>query len=188
MSQSFDSEPQFPTDLAEVYLTEVVRSSQRIHAGAAAFQLEAPHKIETTCKNDMEGPPLKTVIFPSPPESERFATYASSFVEALLDHVVTTFAGLSLDDRVAVIVPDQLFLDQFRPCLEGGHLEELLSARFKLLESEWSAGTKVQQERLEKMRRVLASNFRIVTAAEASRCTPELSALTPTHQTLNSEP
>ncbi|KAJ1465267.1 hypothetical protein T484DRAFT_1922702 [Baffinella frigidus] len=173
ISQSFDLEPPFPADLSEVYLTEVVRSSQRIHAGAAAFQLDAKHKVETTCKNDTPGPPLKTVMFPSPPYFERFPTYAANFVKALVDHVVTTFAGLSLDDRVAVVVPDQPFLERFRPCLEGGRLEELLSARLKLLERKWSAGSKLQQERLEKMRGVLAGNFRIVTAAEASRYVPE---------------
>ena len=174
ISQSVDLKPQFPDGLKSVYLTEVVRSSQRIHAGASAFQLQASHNIETTCKNDTAGPPLKTVIFTSPPESDRFRTYASSLAEALLDHVLTTFAGLSLDDRVAVVVPDQPFLDQFLPCLEGGRLEELLLARFKILELKWSAGTKAQQERLEKIRGVLASNFRIVTAAEASRYLPEL--------------
>ena len=110
-------------------------------------------------------------------------------MQALLDHVVTTFAGLCLDDRVAVVVPDQPFLDQLRPCLEGGRLAELLSERFKLLELKWSAGTKAQRERLEKIRGVLASNFRIVTAAEASRYMPQpISTLNPKPQTMNPKP
>ena len=48
--------------MVEVVLTEVVRSTQRIVAGAGAFQL-GDKKLMTTSQHNASGPPLKTFVF-----------------------------------------------------------------------------------------------------------------------------
>ena len=52
----------FPKEAVPVDMTEIVRSSKRIAAGASAFQLDTRQK-RYSCSHDTEGPPLKTFIF-----------------------------------------------------------------------------------------------------------------------------
>ena len=46
-----------------MHLTEVVRCSKRIVAGAMAFQLGGEKKLLTSCHHEVAGPPLKSYIF-----------------------------------------------------------------------------------------------------------------------------
>ena len=63
VSQSLGWEIDYPKEnVAEVVLTEVVRSTQRIVAGAAAFQL-GDKKLLTGNAHNATGPPLKTFVF-----------------------------------------------------------------------------------------------------------------------------
>lgn len=53
----------YPPGLAEVHLTEVVRCSSRIVAGAMAFQLGGEAKLLTQCHHRTAGPPLRSFLF-----------------------------------------------------------------------------------------------------------------------------
>ena len=65
----------------------MVRCSQRIVAGAMAFQLDGvdgkTQKKDTMSQHKATGPPLKTVLFDVPPEADRVEQY----VERTLDGV-----------------------------------------------------------------------------------------------------
>ena len=62
VSQSHGREIVYPEGEAKVvHLTEVVRSSQRIVAGAAAFQL-GENKQQVVCQHNATGPPLKSFL------------------------------------------------------------------------------------------------------------------------------
>ena len=91
-------------------LTEVVRSSQRIVAGAAAFQL-GENRVQVTSQHNATGPPLKSFMFDL--EGDPIKAYVQHTLRAL-DHVMTTFGSLVLHDRVAILVPDELFAAAFR--------------------------------------------------------------------------
>ena len=62
ISQSSVLEPNFPANMKEVKLTQVVRSTKRVVAGAAAFLATPDDKkgLESLCP---DGPPLKTFLF-----------------------------------------------------------------------------------------------------------------------------
>ena len=65
-------------------LSEVVRSTKRIVAGAAAFQLEAGRKAETSTHSASAGPPLVARVFTLRGRRRQRGTYAREVVEALL--------------------------------------------------------------------------------------------------------
>ena len=113
-SQSQASVPKFALpDVNEVKLTQVVRSSQRIVAGSAAFQGSAEEKldVDSLCP---AGPPLKTFFFkPSQDVDYDYVQYARRTFAAVSD-IMQTYAGLSLHRRLALLVPNQDFLDKFR--------------------------------------------------------------------------
>jgi hypothetical protein len=115
-------------NLREVRLTEVVRCSERIVAGAMAFQLGGETKLLTKCTHTVAGPPLKSFLFEEPGSTTSLhATYAEHVVRAI-EHVKTTFPKLRLHNRVAIVVPDDAFRLALRPALQ-----EALRLRF----SEW---------------------------------------------------
>ena len=110
-SQSDGSDITYPVGEAKVvHLTQVVRSSQRIVAGAASFQI-GENKQQVVCQHNANGPPLKSFLFElsGPP----LLAYAEHAVRAL-QHVISTFGSLSLHDRVAILVPDDAFAEAFR--------------------------------------------------------------------------
>jgi hypothetical protein len=94
-----------PAHAAEI--TEVVRCSQRVVAGAMAFQLGGDRKLLTASVSEDAGPPLKSFLFDV--EDNRFEAYGK-YCQAALAHVSTSFPGLDLHDRVCVAVPS----DEFR--------------------------------------------------------------------------
>ena len=101
-----DSKIYFPEDLKEITLTEVVRSSKRIIAGAMGFQLGGEKKL-TRCYHDTVGPPLKPFVFPSVPDGN-CGLYALHTVQAL-EYIRKEFLDLDIHDRVAILVPDSQF-------------------------------------------------------------------------------
>ena len=64
-------------------LSEVVRSTKRIVAGAAAFQLEAGRKAQTSTHSASAGPPLVARVFTTSEGTDTIVTYAKEVVEAL---------------------------------------------------------------------------------------------------------
>jgi hypothetical protein len=127
VSQGLTNDACFPDELTEVVLTEVVRSSKRIVAGAMKFQLQGEDKLLTKCHHESEGPPLQSFLFDIKDDENRYEDYAAQTVRAV-QHVVAEFPGLDLHDRLAIIVPDSDFRDQLGPPL-GRQLASSLPER-----------------------------------------------------------
>ena len=109
---------------------QVVRSTQRIVAGAAAFQASAAEK-EHIGSLGPAGPPLKAFLFES--DAQVYEDYAKHTVSALF-HVMCVYAGLSLHNRLALLVPHRDFLEEFRDALQRHFLKARLAGRkFKLM-------------------------------------------------------
>eukprot|EP00438_Fugacium_kawagutii_P022216 Skav203949 [mRNA] locus=scaffold391:205921:208083:- [translate_table: standard] len=121
VSQSQSLHVDYP-GVPTVTLTQVVRSTKRVVAGAASFGLQdsgATSCIGTT------GPPLKTFLFEPPRDSHSFfAQFAQKTVEALL-HLLQTYPSVRFEQDVAVIVSNEDFYKNFRP-----HLEQCLETKF----------------------------------------------------------
>ena len=118
-------------------LTEVVRSSQRIVAGAAAFQL-GENKAQVTSQHNATGPPLKSFLFDL--EGDQIEAYAEHALRAL-NHVMTTFGSLELHDRVAIVVPDERFAAAFRAPLADALLAQFPSRPFTLVSAQEAAAS-----------------------------------------------
>ena len=102
--------------VAVATLSEVVRSTKRIVAGAAAFQLDAGRKAEMSTYTASPGPPLVARIFPV--EGDTDEIYAREVVEAIAA-IRRKLADLDdLDDRVAVVGPDDAFVERLRGPLD----------------------------------------------------------------------
>ncbi|KAH8046239.1 hypothetical protein JL721_12446 [Aureococcus anophagefferens] len=86
---------------------EGVRSTKRIVAGAAAFQLEAGRKAATRGHSASDGPPLEARLFDGD-DVERYARE----VDAAIESVRRQLHGMDLDDRVAVVCPDADFCEE----------------------------------------------------------------------------
>ena len=126
------------TKLVEVKLNEVIRSTKRINAGALAFQANKADQEVPSC-GGTDGPPLKTFIFQSKEtRHEELREYCSNIKKALW-HIIATFPCLgSLHRRVAIIVPDQDFLEELLPPLERELRETFLHRCFRLTSFEES--------------------------------------------------
>ena len=110
ISQSSGGAIPFPLECARVSLTEVVRCSKRIIAGAMAFQLGGEQKLLTRCHHESTGPPLKSFLFDMDADLHESAAacYAHHVTQAIT-HVRTTYRGLALHDRVAILCPSSEF-------------------------------------------------------------------------------
>ena len=130
LSQSDGRLVSYPS-MQEVLLTEVVRSSKRVVAGAMQFQLGGEAKLLTQCHHESTGPPLRTFLFDA--GDDRIGKYASETVCAI-DAIVSDFSGLSLHDRVAIILPNHDFATELKPRLET-HLKKKYHGRFELVKA-----------------------------------------------------
>ena len=77
--------------------------------GESLFQTAA---AKPDCYHSSAGPPLEAIIFERN-QSDVFEQYASSVLQAV-DRIRTQIPGLSLNGRVAIVVPDQGFLQSFQ--------------------------------------------------------------------------
>ena len=149
VSQSLGWEIDYPKEnVAEVVLTEVVRSTQRIVAGAAAFQL-GDKKLLTGNAHNATGPPLKTFVFDVPRKVEaarnpsvyaeaREKAYVEHTVKAL-KHVSTTLGALDLHDRVAIVMPSEESAEIIRKPLESAVGDAFPMRPYKLLDARQAA-------------------------------------------------
>ncbi|CAL1145518.1 unnamed protein product, partial [Cladocopium goreaui] len=129
VSQNSSGAVHFPP-AKEISLTQVVRSTKRIVAGAAAFQASVAEKeqIASLCP---AGPPLKAFLFES--DAHVFEDYAKHTVSALF-HVMRIYAGLSFHNRLALLVPNPDFLEKFQDALQRHFKTARLAGRnFKLI-------------------------------------------------------
>ncbi|CAE7244678.1 unnamed protein product [Symbiodinium sp. CCMP2592] len=113
-SQSASVSQTYP-DMARVKLSEVVRSTKRIVAGAATFQLNTQRDTAVSSLGS-DGPPLKTFLF-DPVGQDLFKVYAEHIIKALW-HVAKTFPDVSLHGRVAMLVPNSVILDKIKHVLQ----------------------------------------------------------------------
>lgn len=149
VSQSRGRRVQYPAEMREVVMSEVVRCSKRIVAGAMAFQLGGEEKLLTKCHHEATGPPLKSFLFdmcaPSTGAAKKprtskvnFSTYADHSTRALLD-VMTTFRGLMLHNRLAFIVPDLEFREGLQGELAAFLAEKIPDRCFKFVDAATAA-------------------------------------------------
>ena len=118
ISQSTGREIGFPhADFTQVVLSEVVRSSQRIVSGTAAFALNGPDEAVVTSQHAASGPPLKSFLFEPHAEADAVQSYVAHILVAL-EHVTTTFGSMSLHNRLAIIVADAPFASRLRAALQ----------------------------------------------------------------------
>ena len=131
LSQSSAVQQSFPF-MPMVKLTEVVRSTQRIVAGAAAF-LAATSEREGITSLCTAGPPLKTFIFMADQENkhDEMNGYITHTVKAL-QYLLRTYMGLRLHNRLALIVPDNEFLMKFKPSLESALKDQPLRSQLQI--------------------------------------------------------
>ena len=107
-----------------VRLTQVVRSTQRIMAGASQFG-KADKGV--TASHDAEGPPLRTFLFPLNDKRDlRYQKYAQVVGDLAFSKLMETFPGLSWDNRLLIIVPDEHFRANLKPSLESS-LQDVLN-------------------------------------------------------------
>ena len=116
LSQSSAVQQSFP-DMPMVKLTEVVRNTKRIIAGAAAFCAAALEREGVTSLG-ADGPPVKTFIFLAKDNEDVMNAYIMHTLDAIR-HLLRTYMGLRLHNRLALIVPDNKFLLDFKPRLES---------------------------------------------------------------------
>ena len=129
ISQNSSGAVHFPP-AKEISLTQVVRSTQRIVAGAAAFQASVAEK-QQICSLCPAGPPLKAFLFES--DGQLYEEYAKHTVSALF-HVMRIYAGLSFRNRLALLVPNLDFLEKFQDAIRRHFLTARLAGRnFKLI-------------------------------------------------------
>ena len=116
ISQSLGRSIPFPTEAERVQLTEVVRCSRRIVAGAMAFQLGGEQKLLTRCHHSAVGPPLKSFLFDHDPAA--FGTLAAGYAHHVceaLSFLRRTYSGLPLHDRLALLCASGAFVARLRP-------------------------------------------------------------------------
>ena len=85
------------------------------------------------CHHKSDGPPLKTYLFDLEDEAARTSMYAERITVALTD-ISTAFPGLSLQGRVAILVPHAQFLDELKPELLLS-LRASFEGRFSLIDA-----------------------------------------------------
>jgi hypothetical protein len=140
VSQASDSTvgEHYPPGMVEVMLTEVVRSSRRIVAGAMAFQTGAMEAL-MQCHHESAGPPLKSFLFRVSQEdaSRRHMLYADQVVQGIL-HIMSQFPGLQMHQRLAILVPDSAFLIIFTEQLRQALGAQQQTADWKLVDAEHS--------------------------------------------------
>ena len=118
LSQSSVLKPSFPADMTEVRLTEVVRCTKRIVAGAAAFHATPDDKegLGSLCP---DGPPLKTFLFEAATADavKDYGKYVEHTISAI-QFIVHSYTSLSLHHRLALLISDDDFRKEFQPELE----------------------------------------------------------------------
>ena len=117
LSQSSDLTPCFPENATEGRLTEVVRSTKRIVAGAAAFHATPDDKegLGSLCP---VGPPVKTFLFKAATADavKGYGKYVDHTISAIR-FIVHSNPSLNLHHRLALLAPDDDFCKSFEPSL-----------------------------------------------------------------------
>ena len=118
LSQASVLKPTFPANMTEERLTEVVRCTKRIVAGAAAFHA-TPHEKEGLGSLCPDGPALKTFLFEAATADtvKDYGKYVEQTLSAI-QFIVHSYTILSLHHRLALLISDHDFLKEFQPKLD----------------------------------------------------------------------
>ena len=139
VSQSHGRKIEWPKDTSPVQLTKVVRCSQRIVAGAMAFQLDGADgkskKTDTSSQHKATGPPLKSFLFDIPAGTDRLDCYVERTIRAI-HYIMDEYPGLVLHNRLAILVPNEYLRDELKERIrqplkdiKQGKQFELISAK-----------------------------------------------------------
>jgi len=140
VSQSLGMAVEYPKDMIEVPLTEVVRSTKRIISAASSFQIRTSESSAPICQHQSQGPPLQTFLFDLN-DTNLYDMYAGKTVQAL-HYVTDTFPGLSLHDRLAIITPDDTFCAGLHKSLTASlQMDAKLRDRFRLITADKASAT-----------------------------------------------
>jgi hypothetical protein len=125
ISQSNGQERYYPQErnMHIVVLEEVVRCTERLMTGAKVYQLLEGETNNTRCVHGVVGPPISSFLFQIPKEAfvgsdEFFMVYANKTAQAITEKIRGRFPNLSLDNRLAILIPDEQFKDGLRPHLQ----------------------------------------------------------------------
>ena len=130
LSQSSILKPIFPANMTEGRLTEVVRCTKRIVAGAAAFHATADDKegLGSLCP---DGPPIKTFLFEAATADavKDYGKYVEHTISAIR-FIVHSYPSLSLHHRLALLIPDDDFRKEFHSKLDPALRIEFRNRKF----------------------------------------------------------
>ena len=130
LSQSSVLKPTFPADMTEGRLTEVVRCTKRIVAGAAAFHATPDDKegLGSLCP---DGPPLKTFLFEAATADavKDYGKYVEHTISAIR-FIVHSYPSLSLHHRLALLISDDDFRQKFEDKLDRALRIEFRNRKF----------------------------------------------------------
>ncbi|CAL1127885.1 unnamed protein product [Cladocopium goreaui] len=118
-----------------VKLIEVVRSTQRIVAGALNFRL-GESRNENVDSLGTHGPPIKTFLFEVQAEQDKMEEYAKHTIAAI-NYVFYHFPSINLNNRIALLVKDNDFLGSLSGKLRR-HLQHKFAERYCLVSYETS--------------------------------------------------
>ena len=123
-------------EIKHVALREVMRSTKRIVAGSAHFQV-GKQRTSTCNAYGMTGPPMKTFVFPSAEsENERDQQYASNTmrgVEEAVEWAKSQFPAVSIDNNLAIVGPNTDFVRKLKSALPLGKLKAVVGSRVRLV-------------------------------------------------------
>ena len=135
ISQSSNQAIEYPKDMENVMLTEVVRCSKRIVMGATDFQLgQNIPTWEVKCHHDSTGPPLEALLIDANEGRDKFEQYADTTVGEVAV-LCAKFPTLNMNDRVAVVVPNDEFMKRFQGLFESKLQDFFGQRKFKLVDA-----------------------------------------------------
>ena len=109
----------------EVGLQQVVRCTQTIVAMGAQF---AKKDFGVVASHAAEGPPGGTFLFDLESEDQRFDQYADVLANRAVGTLLKDYPGLSLDNRVIMVGPDEEFCHKLEQPLQE-QLEQVLEGQ-----------------------------------------------------------
>ena len=133
-STTFSVDRHYP-NRRSVKLIEVVRSTQRIVAGALSFRL-GESGVENVDSLGTHGPPIKTFLFEVQAEQDKMEEYAKHTIAAI-NYVIYHFPSTNLNNRIALLVKDNDFLGSLSGKLRR-HLQHKFAKRYCLVSYETS--------------------------------------------------
>ena len=135
-STTFTFDHHFP-NRHPIKLTEVVRSTQRIVAGALSFRL-GESQDDRVDSLGTDGPPIKTFLFEVQEGQDKMEQYAKQTIAAI-NYVGYHFPRISLHNRIALLVKDTDFRESLKEKL-WRHLQRNFANQYFLVSCEESLG------------------------------------------------